>query len=175
MTHRSLLVLGVAIMLAAPASSHAQSPVERGKYLVTIGSCTDCHTPGHLLGKPDLTHYLGGSDVGFDIPGLGVFVGRNLTPDKETGLGSWSDQDIITAITTGARPDHRMLAPIMPWQALSKLSPDDAKAIVAYLRSIPPVKNAVPGPFGPNEKPSVLVFTIVPGDVFATMPKAPPN
>ena len=70
------------------------------------------------------------------MPGLGVFVGRNLTPDKETGLGNWTDQEIITAFTTGVRPDHRTLAPIMPWPALSKLTPDDAKAIVAYLRSI---------------------------------------
>jgi hypothetical protein len=62
----------------------------------------------------------------------------------------------------------------MPWPALSQLSAADVQAIVAYLRSIPAVKNPVPGPFGPTEKPSVLVYTIVPGDVYAAMPKTPP-
>jgi len=57
----------------APINS-AHSAVARGKYLVTFGSCTDCHTPGSFFGKPDMTRFLGGSDVGFAIPGLGVFV-----------------------------------------------------------------------------------------------------
>ena len=56
--------------------------VARGKYLVGLMSCTDCHTPGHFLGKEDATKFLGGSDVGFGIPGLGVFVGPNLTPGQ---------------------------------------------------------------------------------------------
>ena len=62
----------------------------------------------------------------------------------------------------------------MPWQGLSHLTSEDAHAIVAYLRSLPPVKNAVPGPFGPKEAPSTLVFVIVPGEVYAKMP-APPK
>ena len=57
--------------------------VARGRYLVTIAGCSDCHTPGALLGSPDMKRYLGGSDVGFAIPGAGVFVGENLTPDKD--------------------------------------------------------------------------------------------
>jgi mono/diheme cytochrome c family protein len=73
-----------------------------GKYLVTIASCNDCHTPGDFLGKPDFSRRLAGSDVGFTIPGLGAFVGRNLTPDKETGLGDWTDDQIISAITAGS-------------------------------------------------------------------------
>jgi hypothetical protein len=68
----------------------------------------------------------------------------------------------------------RILAPIMPWMALSQLTPSDANAIAAYLKSIPAVDNSVPGPFGADEKPSVLVFMIVPGDVYASMPKPPP-
>jgi mono/diheme cytochrome c family protein len=163
----------LALLLAAPTTSSAQSRLERGKYLVTIGGCSDCHTPGSFLGKPDNSHFLGGSDVGFAMPGLGVFVGRNLTPDKETGLGRWTDKEIITAMTTGVRPDGRTLAPIMPFAALSKLTATDAQAIVAYLRSLPTIQNAVPGPFGPAETPSVLVFTIVPGEVYATLPKPP--
>ncbi|MGO4871547.1 MAG: c-type cytochrome [Roseiarcus sp.] len=169
-----LHAFGIAAFLSLPSLAVAQSQIERGKYLVTVGGCNDCHTPGTFLGHPDMTRMLGGSDVGFAIPGLGVFVGRNLTPDKETGLGAWSTEEIIAAITTGRRPDGRLLAPIMPWMEFSQLTSADAQAIAAYLQSIPPVKNAVPGPFGPNEKPSVLVFTIVPGDFYASMPKPPP-
>jgi mono/diheme cytochrome c family protein len=167
------VLLSLMIGLGAPNIAAADSQIERGKYLVTVGGCSDCHTPGTFLGRPDTTRFLGGSDVGFALPD-GVFVGRNLTPDKETGLGNWSDEQIVKAFTTGQRPDGRMLAPIMPWPALSQLTASDAQAIVAFLRSIPPVKNKVPGPFAPNDKPSVLVFTIVPGDVYASMPKPPP-
>src|ERR1700730_15570028 len=163
------LALAVAIFWTAAASA-ADPEVERGKYLVTIASCNDCHTPGYFLGKPDFSRRLAGSDVGFTIPGLGAFVGRNLTPDNETGLGNWTDDQIISAITAGIRPDGRRLAPIMARQASYHLSSDDAHAIVAYLRSLPPVKNAVPGPFGPKEVPTTLVFVIVPGEVYAKMP-----
>src|SRR4051795_11740357 len=109
--------------VCAPFAVQAADPaaVARGKYLVTIASCHDCHTPGYFLGKPDMTQYLGGSDVGLSNP-TGVFVGRNLTPDKETGLGSWTKEQIITAFSAGKRPDGRELAPIMPWRAFSHLT-----------------------------------------------------
>jgi len=158
----------------------ANAQTERGKYLVTIGGCSDCHTPGNFLGHPDFSRFLGGSDVGFAVPGLGVFVGRNLTPDKETGLGKWTTKQIITAFTTGVRPDGRVLAPIMPWRDLAKLSKSDALAIAAYLKSLPPVKHEVAGPFGPTETPTVFVMTVLPGNVYANLPKpgapsAPPQ
>jgi len=143
-------------------SALAQDPVARGKYLAVIGGCTDCHTPGYFFGKPDAKRYLGGSEVGFEIPGLGVFHGPNLTPDKETGLGNWSSAEIVAALQTGVRPDRRVLAPIMPWKALAQLTKDDAMAIAAYLKSVPPVKNKVPGPFGPTEKPTGFVMKIMP-------------
>lgn len=152
----------IAALLLSFTAQAADPLVERGKYLVTLGGCTDCHTPGHFLGKPDMARQFGGSEVGFEIPGLGVFHGPNLTSDKETGLGNWTDAQIVTALTKGARPDGRMLAPIMPYQALAALTPDDARAMVAYLRSLPPVKNKVPGPFGPSETPSAFVLKIVP-------------
>ena len=162
------------LSLAGLAPAHAdQAQIERGKYLVTIGGCSDCHTPGTFLGHPDTTRFLGGSDVGFAIPGLGVFPGRNLTPDKETGLGNWTNEQIIKAITTGGRPDGRQLAPVMPYQAFSNLTHDDAEAIAAFLKSIPPIKNAVPGPFGPNDKPTTFVFAVLPADVYAGFPKPP--
>ena len=97
--------------------------IARGEYLVTMGGCNDCHTPGYFFGKPDSSRFLGGSDVGFEIPGEGVFIGRNITPDKETGIGSWTREQIVTAIQTGQRPDGRMLAPIMPSPPLRADSP----------------------------------------------------
>lgn len=134
----------------------------RGQYLVTFGGCNDCHTPGYFLGKADESRYLGGSDVAFFIPGLGSFVGPNLTPDKETGLGNWSQEQIVTAFQTGVTPDGRILAPVMPWHAFAHLTSADANAIADYLQSLPPVSNQVPGPFGPDEKPTVAVMKVSP-------------
>ena len=163
-TYRTLFAaLAAAAMLLLPAvGAHAQSQVDRGKYLVTIASCHDCHTPGYFLGKPDMARFLGGSDVGFEMPGLGVFLGPNLTPDKATGLGAWTDEQIRTALQKGARPDGRMLAPIMPWHAFASLTRQDADAIIAFLKSIPPIANKVPGPFGPTETPTTFVMKVVP-------------
>jgi mono/diheme cytochrome c family protein len=166
----------LAVILSTTVSfSHAEAAdaVARGKYLVTLGGCSDCHTPGTFLGKPDMSKFLGGSDVGFAIPGLGVFAGPNLTSDKETGLGNWTEDQIITAITTGKRPDGRILAPIMPYKALASLTKGDAKAIVAYLKSIPAVQNKVAGPFGPTEKPSIFVMAVIPGAVYSSLPPPP--
>src|SRR5277367_3841391 len=89
------------------------------------------------------------------------------------GVGRLDRRQIISAITAGTTPEGRRLAPIMPYEALSHLTSDDAHAIVAYLRSLPPVKNKVPGPFGPKETPTTLVFVIVPGAVYAKMPPPP--
>ena len=155
-------VVAAALFAHVTASAAADQQAARGKYLVGIAGCTDCHTPGHFLGKPDMRRYLGGSEVGFEIPGLGVFYGPNLTPDKATGLGDWTEADIVTALQTGKRPDGRELAPIMPWRAFASLTPADVKAIAHYLKSLPPVANKVPGPFGPTEKPTAFVMKIVP-------------
>ncbi|HEX3972196.1 MAG TPA: cytochrome c [Stellaceae bacterium] len=170
-------VAAVTLLASLGFATHpagAETQLERGKYLVTIMGCTDCHTPGSFLGHPDMSRFLGGSDVGFAIPGLGVFPGRNLTPDPETGLGKWTTQQMVTAFTTGVRPDGRILAPIMPYDDFKTLTKGDALAIAAYLKSLKPVKNAVPGPFGPNETPTTFVMTVVPGAVYAGMPKPPP-
>jgi mono/diheme cytochrome c family protein len=159
----ALLLAATVQMATSLVQAAAVEPeVARGKYLVTQGLCTDCHTPGFFLGKPDASRYLGGSDVGFEVPGLGTFYGRNLTPDRETGIGAWTREEIVTAIQTGARPDGRILAPIMPWRAFANLTRQDAMAIAAYLKSLPPVKHKVIGPFGPSETPTGLVMKIVP-------------
>jgi mono/diheme cytochrome c family protein len=155
-------ILSVVLLSLSSHGAAAESSVDRGRYLVTLGGCNDCHTPGYFLGKPDMGRFLGGSDVGFSLPGLGAFVGPNLTPDRETGLGSWSREEIVTAIQTGITPDGRELAPVMPWRAFAGLTKTDASAIADFLRSLPPVTNDVPGPFGPSEKPKVLLMKVVP-------------
>jgi mono/diheme cytochrome c family protein len=153
--------------------ARAADEVARGKYLVSLMSCTDCHTPGHFRGKEDKSKFLGGSDVGFGIPSLGVFVGPNLTPDKTTGLGNWTAEQIVTAITKGETPDGRILAPPMPWRNYANISKADALAIAAYLKSLPPLSNQVPGPFGPTQTPTTFVMTVLPGDVYAHIVNAP--
>jgi mono/diheme cytochrome c family protein len=166
-------LLGSTALAVSVTAANAASQVDRGKYLVTLGGCTDCHTPGSFLGNPDMSRYLGGSDVGFAIPGMGVFVGRNLTPDNDTGLGKWTAKQIITAFTTGKRPDGRMLAPIMPYEAYKNLTHRDANAIAAFLKSLKPVSHAVPGPFGPKDKVTVFVMDVLPADVYNSLPPPP--
>jgi mono/diheme cytochrome c family protein/uncharacterized protein YjiS (DUF1127 family) len=159
----AMLVIAGSILAGFSDGSQAQTAqVKRGEYLVTLGGCNDCHTPGYFFGRPDKTRFLGGSEVGFAIPDLGVFHGPNLTPDRDTGLGTWSSDEIVAAITRGERPDGRILAPVMPWHAFAKLTREDAYAIAAFLKSLPPVKNKVPGPFGPHETPTSFVLKIVP-------------
>ncbi len=159
----ALLAIAGSMLAGFSDVSQAQTAqVKRGEYLVTLGGCNDCHTPGYFFGKPDKTRFLGGSEVGFEIPGLGVFHGPNLTPDQDTGLGAWSPDEIVAAITGGQRPDGRILAPVMPWHAFAKLTREDAYAIAAFLKSLPPVKNKVPGPFGPHEASTSFVLKIVP-------------
>jgi len=169
----SLLLLGAMLGTLCTDANAAGSQIARGKYLVDIIPCTDCHTPGTFLGKPDMTRYLGGSDVGFEVPGLGVFYGSNLTPDKETGLGSWTKEQIAIAIRTGTRPDGRILAPPMPSEWFKHLTQSDALAIAAYLKTLPPIKNKVPGPFGPTEKPTSFVYQVLPPDKY--VPTPPPG
>jgi len=158
------IATGVAAYAVWSGAEAQEAQVARGKYLVQLAGCTDCHTPGYFLGKPDMARYLGGADVGFELPDLGIFVGPNLTPDNGTGLGSWTSDEIMTAIQTGVRPDGRNLSPIMPWRAYAGLTKSDAAAIVAFLRSLPPVTNKVPGPLGLNENATVFRMKILPPD-----------
>lgn len=151
-----------AIFAGVTAASAQNAEIKRGQYLASLGGCNDCHTPGYFLGKPDTARFLGGSDVGFEIPNLGTFYGPNLTPDRETGLGKWSAAEIVKAIKKGERPDGRILAPVMPWHAFANLTDADARTITAFLKSLPPVSNKVPGPFGPGEKPTSFVMKVVP-------------
>jgi mono/diheme cytochrome c family protein len=146
---------------AATMTKAQMDPVTRGQYLVSIAGCNDCHTPGYFFGMPDFDRMLGGSDVGFAMPGVGYFYGPNLTPDMETGIGSWSEDQIVTALRTGTRPDGRVLAPIMPWMGFSNLTDEDAYAIAAYLKSIPAVANRAPPPTGEGEMPPAPYMNII--------------
>ena len=169
---RLAFLTALASALSSVTAVAGNAEVERGKYLVTISGCNDCHTPGYFFGKPDMSRFLGGSDVGFEIPGLGVFVGPNITPDKETGIGSWTPEQIVAAIQTGQRPDRRTLAPIMPWHALAHLTAGDAMAIAEFLQSVKPVSNQVPGPFKPGDTVSTFMMRIMPpGGTAAAAPK----
>ena len=131
----------------ALAANDAAS-VERGRYLVTtILACGNCHTPKAADGRPVSGRELAGGGLTFDFP---FFTGTasNITPDRETGIGAWSDEDIKRAITAGQRPSHGRLAgvPLAPmmWVNFYKaLVPADLDAVVAYLRSVPPVRNAL--------------------------------
>lgn len=158
-----LIALGGLIALAVPAGAQQrQGPgVTRGQYLATIMDCTGCHTHGALAGQPDPGRFLAGSAIGFGVPGAGYFYPPNLTPDHETGLGSWSEADIIRAIRTGVRPDGRMLAPMMPWQSYASLTDEDARALARYLKSLPPVRHQVPGLTGASEAPPAPYLTVV--------------
>jgi mono/diheme cytochrome c family protein len=175
-TSAGIALAAVATVAAAttllPMAAQAESQIERGHYLAVVAGCNDCHTPGFFLGNPDRAKYLGGSDVGFEIPGLGVFPGRNITPDKETGIGNWTDEQIATALTTGKRPDGRQLAAIMPYPSFINMTKEDVAAIIAFLHSIPAVKNKVAGPFKPGEKVSIFTFRVLPpGETAAEAPK----
>ena len=107
-------LLASALLTIATTHAQADVSVKRGEYLSHIMDCGGCHNTGAFTPKPNLETPLSGSDIGFEIPGLGVFYPPNLTPDKKTGLGTWTDEQIIAAFTTGVRPDGRQLAPSMP-------------------------------------------------------------
>jgi mono/diheme cytochrome c family protein len=130
-----------------------QNQVERGRYLTSVAGCGDCHTPGYFLGKTDESKHLNGGDVSFFIPGMGYFYPPNLTPDEATGLGKWSEAQIVTALRTGVRPDGRQLAPIMPTSDYANLTLNDAKAIAVYLKSLTPVNHKVPDPTATDQTP----------------------
>ena len=170
----SLLVI---ILSLAPISSAAGAnkmgtgvSAERGKYLVTIASCNDCHTPLKMTAQgpqPDMTLLLSGHPASlhmatppktdemwgwvgamtmtaFSGP-WGTSYAANLTPDMETGLGAWSEAAFIGAMRTGQHMGAgRMIMPPMPWMNIGKMTDDDLKSVFAYLKTIPPVKNQVP-------------------------------
>jgi mono/diheme cytochrome c family protein len=134
--------------------------VERGAYLARIMDCAGCHTPGAFQGQPELSRHLAGGEIGFEIPGLGVFFPPNLTPDVATGLGEWSEEDLVRAVREGVRPDGRLLTPAMPWRSYAALTDADALALAAYLKSLPPVATPKIGPFAADGTATAPYFTV---------------
>jgi mono/diheme cytochrome c family protein len=144
----------------------------RGKYLVDAGGCHDCHTPAKMGPngpEPDMTLMLSGHPAAMQLPpppapqgpwigGVaatftawygpwGISYTANLTPDKETGLGQWTERQFIDTIRTGRHQGRgREILPPMPWPAYKNLNDADLKAIFAYLRTIPVIQNKVPDP-----------------------------
>ena len=136
----------IAAFCAVAGSASAQAPVEHGKNLVEgILTCGNCHSPRGPGGVIDTARlYAGGPQV-WDTLAYTV-RGTNITPDKETGLGGWSADDMKRAIRDGKRPGGAQLSPQMPYGFYKIMTPADLDAVVAYLRSVPPVSNKAPPP-----------------------------
>jgi hypothetical protein len=101
----------------------------------------ECHTPFAGPGQLDLSQLgAGGRELPLLTEAGGLTVSRNITPDPESGIGKWSDADIKRAITAGIRPDGTKLTRTMAFDWYAKIAPADLDAIVAYLRSLKPVK-----------------------------------
>jgi mono/diheme cytochrome c family protein len=175
------LISGIFVRAGSPAEPAAApskaDAIARGKYLVAFGSCNDCHTPWKLGPKgpePDMTRALTGHPADVKVSpaptlegswGLaasatmtawtgpwGVSFPANLTPDKETGLGDWTEEMFIATMRTGRHQGKgRALLPPMPYFSVAALSDEDIKAVFAYLQSLPPVHNRVPQPIDPPE------------------------
>ena len=146
--------------------------VKKGEYLVKNHGCADCHTPvkmGPNGPEPDVSRALSGHPSDLTLPPppkpegpwivsvdatfttwsgpWGISYTANLTPDKETGLGAWTEQQFIETIRNGRHQGRgREILPPMPWQAFRTMDDADLKAIFAYLRTIPAIKNKVPDP-----------------------------
>lgn len=159
------ILVGAALLatqsIDAGAAARASADVARGQYLTSIMDCAGCHTPGALAGKPDSARWLAGSDVGFALPGGGVVYPPNLTPDSETGLGQWSEEEIARAVRLGQSRNGRVLVPIMPWPSYSVLTEVDARAIAAYLKSVPAVRFAVPRGTRAGERPEAPYVSVI--------------
>ena len=167
--------LSPAALGQAPARRVADADAmmaERGKYLVAVAGCSDCHTPMKMTAKgpaPDMERMLSGHPEAVKLPEApkpqgpwiwsgaatstafagpwGITYAANLTPDKNTGLGIWTQDMFVSALRTGkhwGQPGARDIQPPMPWKSYSQMTTDDLKAIYAYLQTLPPVANHVP-------------------------------
>lgn len=164
--------------LIAAGAARSESAAARGKYLVDIMGCHDCHTPwkmGPRGPEMDMTRALTGHPADLAMPAApplkqgpwawtgaitntafagpwGVSFTANLTPDDDTGLGRWTEEMFIATMKTGRHEGKgRPLLPPMPWFNLKALTDEDIRAVFAYLQSLPPVRNRVPQPIDPPE------------------------
>jgi cytochrome c553 len=131
---------GAGSAVAATPAAPDPKLVERGAYLAKAGACLVCHTAMGPTG-PDLEHPGAG---GLEMPDpIGTWRTPNITPDKGTGIGNWTDDQVIAAFRQGVRPDGAKLFPIMPYMNYNVMTDDDAKALVAFLRTLPPTERVV--------------------------------
>jgi len=159
--------------------------VARGRYLVTVAGCGDCHSPKILTPhgpEIDTTRILSGHPANSPLPPLnatatqpgqwasmspditafagpwGISFAANLTPDSATGIGAWSEEIFIKTLRTGKHlgaDNGRPILPPMPWPFTGQMTDQDLSAVYAYLRSLPPINNRVPAPIPPNEVKTV--------------------
>jgi len=160
-----LLPLLVLPLMAGAETRTTRADRERGEYLVNLLACGRCHTEGYLTGNTATGPALAGSRVGIaysdapiedEQPGL-VFA-SNLTNDSVNGIGGWSRDDIVRALTTGVGTDGHQRLPVMPWPNYGALSRSDLNVIVGYLKSLLPVDRSIPARTeagGPPEHPYV--------------------
>jgi len=181
LTAATIALVSPLVQAEEPAQDAAAANLARGKYLVTIMGCNDCHTPwtmGPEGPHPDMTRMLSGHPASLEMPPRpelpagpwavvtsatftawsgpwGVSYTANLTPDEETGLGRWTVQNFKDTIRTGRRMGRgRPILPPMPIPMHQHLTDEDLEAIFAYLQSIPAVSNRVPEPLPPPEAPA---------------------
>lgn len=141
-----------------PSPEYTSGQLARGRYMVSLLGCGSCHTDGALVGTPVMSRQLAGSNTGiaytspFVDSNPGVVYPPNLTPDMETGLGSWSINRLVDMIRLGTSSHGGQSLPVMPWPAFAGISDDDALAIAAYLKSLPPVSHRVPANVRPGQR-----------------------
>ena len=139
-----------------PSPTALSDEAVRGQYLVTLLGCGTCHTDGALTGQANSKYLLAGSRTGIaisdplrtDHPGM-VFP-PNLTPDASTGLGHWSETDIVLMLKAGEDRHGIRQSAVMPWAAYAQLNDEDALAIARYLKSLPAVVHKVPAKVAPG-------------------------
>jgi mono/diheme cytochrome c family protein len=176
-----LTLTAIDVAAEKPATEASASMVSRGKYIVMTSACDDCHTPkkmgpnGPVL---DMSRLLSGHPESEKLPPppvlpagpwmavaswdlaawsgpWGVSFPMNLTPDENTGIGSWSEETFVKAIRTGKHMGvSRPILPPMPWEIYKNWTDEDLKAVYAYLRTIPPIKNHIPDPVLPPNSPA---------------------
>ncbi len=149
----SLAALATAALTvpAAHAADGAELPAGHGAYLVNLLGCGRCHTEGYLTGERATGPHLAGSTIGIaytayriDEEYPGVVFPSNLTGDEQTGLGAWSKEDIVRAMSRGiARSGHERLT-VMPWGNYNALTAADLDAIATYLKTLPAVSREIP-------------------------------
>jgi mono/diheme cytochrome c family protein len=142
--------------LSVPPVTSEDPIAKRGRYMVGLLGCASCHTDGALIGQPDADKSLAGSSIGIAYTNPmtgkhpGVVYPANLTSDMDSGLGSWSEEDIATMLRSGVGRHGRQTRPIMPWISYAQLNDEDAMAIARYLKALAPVKHQVPKAVAPG-------------------------